>query len=155
MQTRPKWYANIVEREVCIRVACHFKLFFYSSAQEAESAVCRSVWLQYMDRRMFKAWISSIRQIAFDLTTLFFSNCKLNKTRLTTSFSMYRASASWVMSSEVGFWLAMNAFSSASRIGVSIEVRFFRRLPMYSEWRPVLEGEKRIGVQLLDWVPAI
>lgn len=54
-----------------------------------------------------------------------------NQTR-TTSFSMQRLSASMEISSEVGFGFCMNAFSKATLTLVSMEVLFFRRLPMAS-----------------------
>lgn len=47
---------------------------------------------------------------------------------------MYKLSAKLVMSSDVGFGLARNAFSRATRTVVSIEVRFLRRRPMHSDW---------------------
>lgn len=64
---------------------------------------------------------------------ILFSFCRLlqNQT-LTTSFSIQRLSASIVISSDVGFGLAMNAFSKATLTLVSIEVLFFRRLPIVS-----------------------
>jgi hypothetical protein len=54
-----------------------------------------------------------------------------NQTR-TTSFSMHRWSASWLISSLVGFELTTNAFSRATRMEVSMEVRFLRRRPIIS-----------------------
>lgn len=54
-----------------------------------------------------------------------------NHTR-TTSFSIAKLSANMVISSEVGFGFCMKAFSSATLTLVSIEVLFFRRLPMAS-----------------------
>lgn len=45
---------------------------------------------------------------------------------------MHRRSAKLVISSLVGFEFTKKAFSSATRTVVSIEVRFFRRLPMVS-----------------------
>ena len=45
---------------------------------------------------------------------------------------MPRLSASMEISSEVGLGLAMKPFSSATRTFVSIDVLFFRRLPMAS-----------------------
>lgn len=54
-----------------------------------------------------------------------------NHTR-TTSFSIDRLSASMVISSDVGFGFWMNAFSRATLTLVSIDVLFFRRLPIAS-----------------------
>lgn len=54
-----------------------------------------------------------------------------NHTR-TTSFSIQRRSANWVISSLVGFGFTMNAFSKAPRTDVSIDVRFFRLRPIVS-----------------------
>lgn len=54
-----------------------------------------------------------------------------NHTR-TTSFSIPRLSARSEISSDVGFGFCKNAFSSATRTLVSIEVRFFLRLPIAS-----------------------
>lgn len=52
-----------------------------------------------------------------------------NQTR-TTSFSMHKFSAKFVISWLVGFELMKKAFSSASRTDVSIDVRFLRRRPI-------------------------
>jgi len=54
-----------------------------------------------------------------------------NQTR-TTSFSIFRFSASIEISSEVGLGFWMNARSSATRTVVSMEVRFFLRRPTAS-----------------------
>ena len=64
---------------------------------------------------------------------ILFSFCRLlqNHTR-TTSFSMAKVSANTVISSEVGFGFCTNAFSRATLTLVSIDVLFFRRLPIAS-----------------------
>lgn len=54
-----------------------------------------------------------------------------NHTR-TTSFSIAKLSANTVISSEVGFGFWTKDFSSATLTLVSIEVLFFRRLPIAS-----------------------
>lgn len=64
---------------------------------------------------------------------ILFSFCLLLQNHtLTTSFSIQRLSASIVISSDVGFGFAMKAFSKATLTLVSIDVLFFRRLPMVS-----------------------
>lgn len=62
-----------------------------------------------------------------------FSFCRRlqNQTR-TTSFSMHKLSARFVISWLVGFELMKKAFSSATRTEVSIDVRFLRLRPMAS-----------------------
>lgn len=64
---------------------------------------------------------------------ILFSFCLLlqNHTR-TTSFSMHSPSANIDISSEVGLGFCIKAFSKATLTLVSIEVRFFLRLPMVS-----------------------
>lgn len=64
---------------------------------------------------------------------ILFSFCLLlqNHTR-TTSFSIARLSASMVISSDVGFGFWIKAFSRATLTLVSIDVLFFRRLPIAS-----------------------
>lgn len=62
-----------------------------------------------------------------------FSFCRrLQYQTRTTSFSMYRLSAKFVISSLVGFGFIMKALSRETLTLVSIEVRFFRRRPMVS-----------------------
>lgn len=62
-----------------------------------------------------------------------FSFCRrLQNQTLTTSFSMVSDSASWEISSEVGFGLCKKDFSRANRTVVSMLVRFFRLRPIDS-----------------------
>lgn len=66
-----------------------------------------------------------------------------NHTR-TTSFSIARLSASIVISSDVGFGFWIKAFSRATLTLVSIDVLFFRRLPIASG---VVSGfDKELGL---------
>lgn len=62
-----------------------------------------------------------------------FSFClRLQYQTLTTSFSMYRLSARFVISSPVGFGFMIKALSRETLTLVSIEVLFFRRRPIAS-----------------------
>uniref|UniRef100_A0A8W7PIP7 Uncharacterized protein n=1 Tax=Anopheles coluzzii TaxID=1518534 RepID=A0A8W7PIP7_ANOCL len=78
-----------------------------------------------------------------------FSFCRRlqNHTR-TTSFSMHRLSARVEISSLVGLQLTRNAFSSATRTDVSIEVRFLRRRPIVSGVAIVLERAAGLKMRL-------
>jgi len=73
---------------------------------------------------------------------ILFSFCLLlqNQT-LTTSFSIQRESARWVISSEVGFGFWRKALSRDTLTVVSILVRFFRRRPIASAWEWLLQRE--------------
>lgn len=64
---------------------------------------------------------------------ILFSFCLLLQNHtLTTSFSIHKLSARMDISSEVGLGFARKAFSKATLTLVSIDVRFFLRLPMAS-----------------------
>lgn len=78
-----------------------------------------------------------------EIKLVFEAHLLQNHTR-TTSFSMAKLSANMVISSEVGFGFCTNAFSRATRTLVSIDVLFFRRLPIASG---VVSGfERELGL---------